>query len=125
MMAKNLTILTVDDDIINLTLVEKILNKVSSIDAVYSAKNGAEAITILKTRDDIDVILLDLLMPVMGGIETIKVLRADASMRQIPIIVLTTDETKKAEALQSGANLFMVKPMREKDILLNIKELVA
>ena len=124
-MAKNLTILTVDDDIINLTLVEKILNKVSSIDAVYSAKNGAEAITILKTRDDIDVILLDLLMPVMGGIETIKVLRADASMRQIPIIVLTTDETKKAEALQSGANLFMVKPMREKDILLNIKELVA
>ena len=125
MMAKNLTVLTVDDDIINLTLVEKILNKVSSIDAVYSAKNGAEAITILKTRDDIDVILLDLLMPVMGGIETIKVLRADASMRQIPIIVLTTDETKKAEALQSGANLFMVKPMREKDILLNIKELVA
>ncbi len=125
MMVKNLTVLTVDDDIINLTLVEKILNKVSSIDAVYSAKNGAEAITILKTRDDIDVILLDLLMPVMGGIETIKVLRADASMRQIPIIVLTTDETKKAEALQSGANLFMVKPMREKDILLNIKELVA
>jgi len=63
-------------------------------------------------RDDIDLILLDIIMPVMNGIEMLKVVRADDNLRQLPIVILTTDETKKNEALESGANGFLMKPIR-------------
>jgi len=56
-------------------------------------------------------------MPIMGGIDVIKVVRADENLRQVPIIVLTTDETKKLEALEFGANEFLMKPIRKDDLL--------
>ena len=62
-------------------------------------------------------------MPVMGGIEMLKVIRADDSLRQLPVIILTTDETKKTEALECGANGFLMKPIREKDVLSKIAQL--
>ncbi|MGZ8548928.1 MAG: response regulator, partial [Sulfuricurvum sp.] len=95
---KKLKILAVDDDIINLKLLKSMLMKSPNVSAVVEAKNGADAIGILKAQDDIDIILLDIIMPVMGGIEMLKVIRADDSLRQLPVIVLTTDETKKGEA---------------------------
>jgi len=87
------------------------------------AKNGADAIGILKTQDDIDIILLDIIMPVMGGIEMLKAVRSDESLRQLPVIILTTDETKKTEALECGANGFLMKPVREKDVIAKIAQL--
>ena len=71
------------------------LMKTPNVAEVIEAKNGADAIAVLKERDDIDIILLDIIMPVMGGIEMLKIVRADESLKQLPIIVLTTDETKK------------------------------
>jgi putative two-component system response regulator len=55
-------------------------------------------------------------MPVMGGIEMLKVIRSDDSLKQLPVIMLTTDETKKSEALESGANGFLMKPVRAHDL---------
>ncbi|MFA6143666.1 MAG: response regulator [Sulfurimonas sp.] len=121
--AKKLKILAVDDDMINLKLLKSMLMKSPNVSAIVEAKNGADAIGILKSQDDIDIILLDILMPVMGGIEMLKVIRADDSLRQLPVIVLTTDETKKGEALECGANGFLMKPIREKDVLSKIAQL--
>ncbi len=120
---KKLTILSVDDDLINLKLLKSMLMKAPNVGAVIEAKNGADAIGILKSRDDIDIILLDIIMPVMGGIEMLKVIRADDSLRQLPVIVLTTDETKKSEALDCGANGFLMKPIRERDVVSKIEQL--
>ncbi|MGZ8546210.1 MAG: response regulator [Sulfuricurvum sp.] len=120
---KKLKILAVDDDIINLKLLKSMLMKSPNVSAVVEAKNGADAIGILKAQDDIDIILLDIIMPVMGGIEMLKVIRADDSLRQLPVIVLTTDETKKGEALECGANGFLMKPIREKDVVSKIAQL--
>ena len=125
MQTKVLKILAVDDDIINLKLLKSMLKKVPSVNEVVEAKNGADAIAALKAQEDIDIVLLDIIMPVMGGIEMLKVVRADETLQHLPIIVLTTDETKKAEALECGANGFLMKPIREKDVIEKIEQLVS
>jgi len=112
-----LIILAVDDDLINLKLLKSMLMKTGNVKEVLEAKNGSDAIGTLKSRDDIDLILLDIIMPVMGGIEMLKVVRADDNLRQLPIIVLTTDETKKSEALEFGANGFLMKPIKRDDLV--------
>ncbi len=94
-MSKQLTVLAVDDDMINLKLLKSMLMKNPDIKEVIEAKNGADAIGHIKSRSDIDLILLDIIMPVMNGIEMLKVVRSDENIEQMPIIVLTTDETKK------------------------------
>jgi putative two-component system response regulator len=109
-------VLAVDDDIINLKLLKSILLKLPIVEEVVEAKNGADALGILKSQGDIDLVLLDIIMPVMNGIEMLKVIRADEDLKTIPVIVLTTDETKKSEALECGANDFIMKPVREKNV---------
>jgi putative two-component system response regulator len=121
----NLVVLAVDDDLINLKLLKSMLMKSENVKEVVEAKNGSDAIGVLKSRDDIDLILLDIIMPIMGGIDMLKVVRADDNLRQLPIIVLTTDETKKAEALECGANGFLMKPIRNDDLIAKIKTVIV
>ncbi len=120
MLKKDLIILTVDDDRINLKLLKSFLMRNSDVKEVIEAKNGLDAIDILKSRDDIHVVLLDMIMPIMGGLEMIQKVRANTNLRQIPIIVLTTDETKKKEAFSYGANEFLMKPIRNDDLIKKI-----
>lgn len=120
----DLVVLAVDDDIINLKLIKSLLLKSGKVKEVIEAKNGSDAIGQLKSRGDIDLILLDIIMPVMGGIEMLKVVRADDNLKQLPIIVLTTDETKKSEALEFGANGFLMKPIRNEDLIKKIATVI-
>jgi len=101
------------------------LMKSGNVKEVIEAKNGSDAIGVLKSRDDIDLILLDIIMPIMGGIDMLKVVRADGNLRQLPIIVLTTDETKKAEALECGANGFLMKPIRNDDLIAKMRTVIV
>ncbi|UFS62081.1 response regulator [Sulfurimonas sp. HSL-3221] len=121
---KQLKVLAVDDDLINLKLLKSMLMKTGYVAEVIEAKNGADAIGELKNTADIDVVLLDIIMPVMGGLDMLRVLRADENLKQPPVIVLTTDETKKAEALEAGANGFLMKPVREKELSAKISQLI-
>lgn len=118
-------VLAVDDDIINLKLLKSILLKLPNIEEVIEAKNGADALGVLKSQDDIGLILLDIIMPVMGGIEMLKVVRADQGLKHIPVIVLTTDETKRTEALDCGANDFVMKPVRKEQVAEKINRLIT
>jgi len=121
MIRNDLTVLAVDDDLINLKLLKSMLMKSGHVKEVIEAKNGSDAIGVLKNRDDVDLILLDIIMPIMGGIEMLKIVRADDNLRQLPIIVLTTDETKKGEALEWGANGFLMKPIKKDDLIAKMK----
>ncbi|NPA65536.1 MAG: response regulator [Epsilonproteobacteria bacterium] len=125
MQRDNLVILAVDDDIINLKLLKSMLIKTGKVKEVVEAKNGSDAIGILKSRNDIDLILLDIIMPVMNGIEVLKVVRADDGLKQLPIIVLTTDETRKSEALNQGANGFLTKPIRNDELLKQVSQMIV
>ena len=124
-MSKQINVLAVDDDMINLKLLKSMLMKTGNVAEVIEAGNGSDAIGILKSRNDIDIILLDIIMPIMNGIEMLKVVRADENLMQLPIIVLTTDETKKSEALEYGANGFLMKPIRADQLKAKIETVMV
>jgi putative two-component system response regulator len=117
-------VLAVDDDLINLKLITAMLKKDASIGEVLEASNGADAIEVLKKTPDIQIVLLDIIMPIMGGIETLQVIRSDADFQNMPIIVLTTDETKKGESIEFGANEFVRKPVKSSELVEKIQRLV-
>ncbi|HEV1997945.1 MAG TPA: response regulator [Candidatus Dormibacteraeota bacterium] len=76
---------------------------------VVQAKDGQEAITMLG-RSVPDVILLDLLMPDVGGTEVCQHVRANKELKEIPVIVFTAAETKEDELRAAGADRFIAKP---------------
>ncbi len=123
-MGQNLKVLAVDDDLINMKLIKSMLVKDDSVAEVFEALNGADAIKVLNEHPDIDIVLLDIIMPIMGGIETLQVIRADDRFQNLPIIVLTTDETKKGDSIESGANEFVRKPVKSAELIQKIHSLV-
>jgi putative two-component system response regulator len=124
-MSKELVILAVDDDLINLKLLKAMLMKNPDVKEIIEAKDGADAVGCIKSRSDIGLVLLDIIMPIMNGLEVLKVVRADKNIEQMPIIVLTTDETKKTEALELGANGFLTKPIRNNDLMAKIDSITT
>lgn len=108
-----LKILAVDDDFINLKLISSMLKRNPQVGQIIEATNGLDAINLLKTHQDIHLVLLDIKMPIMDGIEFLTNTQSMYEFKNLPIIVLTTDETRKYEAFDKGAFDFLVKPIRE------------
>lgn len=123
-MSKKIKILAVDDDFINLKLLHSMLKKNDAVSEVVEAKNGLEALNVLQEQGDIDLVLLDIKMPIMDGIEFLNNLQAMENFKRTPVIVLTTDETRKAEAFDYGAFDFLVKPIREHDLSSKIAKII-
>jgi putative two-component system response regulator len=122
-MRSDLTVLSIDDDFINLKLISSLLKKNSLVKEVIEAKNGLDALTILDTTPNIDAILLDIKMPVMDGLEFLDNIRSRPNLSSIPVVVITTDETKKREAVDKGAFDFLVKPIRESELAEKIEKI--
>ncbi len=102
-------ILVVDDDPTNRKFLNIVLSKKNNIE-VIETENGSDALN--KLTPDVKVILLDIFMPLMDGIQFMQNLRMEKpQLSNIPIIVLSTDDTKKEEALSCGASDFIVKPV--------------
>ena len=108
-----LKILAVDDDFINLKLISSMLKRNPQVGQIVGATKGLHAINLLKTHKDIHLVLLDIKMPIMDGIEFLINTQSMYEFKNLPIIVLTTDETRKYEAYDKGAFDFLVKPIRE------------
>ena len=108
-----LKILAVDDDFINLKLISSMLKRNPQVGQIVEATNGLDAINLLKTHKDIHLVLLDIKMPIMDGIEFLINTQSMYEFKNLPIIVLTTDEARKYEAFDKGAFDFLVKPIRE------------
>lgn len=90
------------------------------------AASGLEAIEQLSLRA-FQLMVLDLNMPDIGGLEVLEFVRGQDKLRALPIIVVTTrgDEGSRAQALQAGANRFMTKPFDPELILAEAKALLA
>jgi putative two-component system response regulator len=123
-MSKQIKILAVDDDFINLKLLHSMLKKNEGVGEVIEAKNGLEALNIMKEQKDIQLVLLDIKMPIMDGIEFLTNLSSMTDINKIPVIVLTTDETRKHEAFDCGAFDFLVKPIREVELRAKIAKVL-
>ena len=102
------TILMVDDEFINLEILKQILMEDYDI---ITAENGLEALDALKTSlVPISVILLDINMPVMNGIDFLKEVKQEDQFKKIPVIVLTSEKQSELTALELGAADFIAKP---------------
>ena len=108
-----INVLSVDDDFINLKLISSILKRNSNVNMVFEASNGLEALEKLKNNKEINLILLDMIMPVMDGSKFLDNLYSNNDWKNIPVIVLTTDESKKHEVFEKGVYDFILKPVRE------------
>ena len=92
--------LIVDDEIINRTILGHILS--GSYDVTY-AENGQEAISRMEEYSQtLSLVLLDLIMPVMDGMEVLRTIREDETLRNIPVIVITADRQAEVESLSLG-----------------------
>jgi diguanylate cyclase (GGDEF)-like protein len=102
-------ILVVDDDNMNRIMVKRALNDQYDVAA---ATSGAEAIKYLDTND-VDLILMDIEMPEMNGIETTRLIKSNNKWANIPIVFLTSDSDPitESECLKLGADDFIVKPV--------------
>jgi two-component system chemotaxis response regulator CheY/putative two-component system response regulator len=112
---KKKTILVIDDDATNRKLMETILKNKGGYE-VIEASNGLEGLD--KLNPDISLIFLDLIMPVIDGIKFLEIIKTEKpEFANIPVIVLTTDDSKKQQALQAGAKEVIIKPVNPVDIL--------
>lgn len=107
-----------------------ILTTVSYLSAkgyrVLSAKNGREAIAIAQGQPP-DLILMDIQMPEMDGLEAMQHLRRDPALAETPIIALTAlaMEGDQERCLAAGANDYLSKPVRLKELVEKIQQLLA
>lgn len=111
-----LNVLVIDDDFINRKLLFTLLNKHPNVKEIQEAENGSDALNKLKNDSTINLILLDIIMPILDGIEFLKIFRSDMMNAHIPVIVLSTDDSKKTEVFDNGANDFLRKPIKEVDL---------
>lgn len=107
-------VLVIDDEFINRKLLSTLLVKNDKIGTIYEADNGLIGLDMLQNKNTkIDFILLDIVMPVMNGIEFLQIFRNSNTHSTIPIIVISTDDVRKTEVLNLGADDFLLKPVRE------------
>ncbi|MBO4900104.1 MAG: response regulator [Lachnospiraceae bacterium] len=118
------TVLVVDDTPLNLKLAERILETFDF--TVKKAESGVAALDMVKasTPGDIDLILMDVMMPVMDGLETTKKIRKlnDPAIAQIPIVAMTANafEADVEAALGAGMNAHIAKPFKKEDLIATI-----
>ena len=111
-----LNILLVEDDEVDVMNVRRAFQKAHIANPLFTAPNGVEALEQLrggKIPRDRRIILLDLNMPQMNGIEFLRELRADPELKPTPVIVLTTsnDERDRIEAYNLNVAGYLLKPV--------------
>ncbi|MGO9379096.1 MAG: response regulator [Dissulfurispiraceae bacterium] len=107
-------ILIIDDSPTDIELTEIALEATEREISVCSASDGTSALSMLRIGHGLpDLILLDLKMPGMGGIEVLREIRVDNRLREIPVVVVTSSalESDRADAIAAGANCYIQKPL--------------
>jgi CheY-like chemotaxis protein len=110
-------VLIVDDDVRNIFALTSVLES-HGIDAVY-AENGKDAIVALERNPDVDVVLMDVMMPEMDGYQTMRAIRSDPSHKALPIIAITAKALKedREKCIQAGASDYLPKPVENEKLL--------
>ena len=117
-MFDEVTILAVDDDSMNLEMLGVMLAELDC--RLLKAANGQQALDLMDANPAIDVVLLDLEMPVMDGYETIRRIKQSFTKRDIPVIVVTAGTHEVTRTLSLGANDFIAKPYNPEELRLRV-----
>ncbi|SNA78798.1 response regulator [Flavobacterium psychrophilum] len=126
-MAKSLNILLIEDDTIEIMKFNRVLKTIESNHKIIEANNGEEALEILKEKENTpDIIILDLNMPRINGIEFLGILKQDPVLKYIPAIILTTsnNHTDILECYKIGIAGYVLKHLKYDDYVDRIKKML-
>lgn len=126
---RGLDVLLVEDNPADIVLTEEAFALGASPSTLRSASDGEEALTVLRgpAGELPDLILMDVNMPRLGGLETLAQLKADPDLRHIPVVMLTTSSDPRDidQAYALGANAFVTKPVNLPDFLQVVEQLLS
>ena len=113
-------ILVAEDNDLSYTLLKFLLSRMKY--KVIRALNGKEAVDIFLNNSEINLILMDISMPVMDGIEAIRQIRGFD--KEVPIIVQTAfvESSKSNEVFEAGCNAYLIKPIKMEELVGKIEE---
>jgi CheY-like chemotaxis protein len=123
-MEKILKILLVEDNLIEIMKMKRTISLLKLNHSIREAKNGEEALIVLEDKSNLpDIILLDLNMPKINGIEFLRILKADDDLKHIPTIILTTSSNQKdlLECYKTGMSGYVLKPLKYEDYVKKIE----
>jgi DNA-binding response OmpR family regulator len=112
------SLLSIEDDAFNQELAIAVFDDIKNI-TIYRASDGKEGLDIIK-QNSIDIILLDLLMPKMSGLELLKMLKESPIYNNIPIIIITSKADEKTVTYKLGADDFISKPYHPEELKLRV-----
>ena len=127
-MTKRLKILLIEDDAIEIMKLNRAVSSLLSEPEIIEANNGEDALNVLKERNIIpNIILLDLNMPKINGIEFLRILKNDEELKHIPTIILTTSDNKKdlLACYEIGIAGYITKPLKYQDYVTRIDVLLS
>ncbi|XID95941.1 response regulator [Paenibacillaceae bacterium WGS1546] len=114
---ENKKILLVDDDVRNVFALSSLLEHRNMI--VVYAENGQEALAKLQDEPDVDLVLMDIMMPVMDGYEAMRRIRSNSQWSNLPVIALTAKAMKddRNKCIEAGASDYITKPVNTDQLL--------
>lgn len=121
----NKRILIVDDEPINIKVLKNFLEYEKY--TVITATNGKEAIDIASNDKELDLVILDMMLPDMLGYEICSLLREEYSLLDLPILIMTADNRTESlvVSFECGANDYLKKPFERSELLVRVKTLIA
>jgi len=129
MRVENKPILLVEDDQVDAMTVRRALRDLHITNSLVHVENGEEALARLRDGEGIKpcIILLDLNMPIMSGIEFLQVAKADVQLMRLPVIVLTTSEEQRdvVESFRLGVAGYMRKPVDYHEFVETVRSIDA
>jgi CheY-like chemotaxis protein len=111
------TVLLVDDDARNIFALSSVLERRGM--RVLTATTGKEAIELVKSSEDIAIVLMDIMMPQMDGYQTMAAIRKIPELQRLPIVALTAKAMKgdREKCLEAGASDYLAKPVNTEQLL--------
>ncbi|TMU54537.1 response regulator [Flagellimonas algicola] len=119
-----MNVLFIEDDMIETMKLQRAISKFQSKHRIIEAKNGEEAFEILNGESLPDIILLDLNMPRMSGIEFLTKIKSDEKLKYLPVIILTTSENRVdlLKCFEIGIAGYIIKPLKYEDYESKLKK---